>query len=44
MKPIEIVLRRGGRGIAMEGVNLIKIYGKHICKCHHVPPCTTIIC
>jgi hypothetical protein len=32
MKPVEIVLRRGeeGRGRMMEGVNLAKIYCKHI--------------
>jgi hypothetical protein len=42
MKPVEIVLGRGGRerrgGRAMEGVNLTKIYCKHICKYHHVSP------
>jgi hypothetical protein len=25
----------------MEGVNLIKIHCKHICKCHNVSPHTT---
>jgi hypothetical protein len=38
-KPVEIVLRRGkgGKGRTIEGrVNLIKIYSKHICKCHNV--------
>jgi hypothetical protein len=44
MKPVEIVLRRRremrekGRG-----VNLIKIYYKHICKCHNESP-ITILC
>jgi hypothetical protein len=34
MKSVEIILRRieVGRGRMMEGVNLIKIYCKHICK------------
>jgi hypothetical protein len=40
MKPVEIVLRREGK---KEGVNLTKIYCKHICKCH-MSLCTTIIC
>jgi methylphosphotriester-DNA--protein-cysteine methyltransferase len=46
MKSVEIVLRReeGGRGRMMEGVNLTKIYCKHICKYHNVSPCTAIIC
>jgi hypothetical protein len=35
---------KGEWGIIVEGINLIKIYGKHICKCHNVSPCTTIIC
>jgi hypothetical protein len=36
-KSVEIVLRRGGRGgERMEGVNLVKIYCKHICKYHNV--------
>jgi hypothetical protein len=45
MKSIEIVLRRG-RGTTNNdgGVNLIKIYCKHICKCHNVSACATIIC
>jgi hypothetical protein len=46
MKPI-IVLRMGGesgRGRTMEGVNLTKIYCKHIYKYHNVSPPTTIIC
>jgi hypothetical protein len=46
LKPIEIVLRRVGekRGRMMEGVNLTKIYYKHICKYHNISPCRTIIC
>jgi hypothetical protein len=48
MKPVEIFLRRlmeGGWGRMMESVNLIKIYCKHISKCHsESPPCTTTIC
>jgi hypothetical protein len=46
MKPVEIILREEGRQvIMMEGVNLIKIYDKHICKYYNVSPilCTTII-
>jgi hypothetical protein len=35
MIPVEIALRMGGMG--SEG-NLIKIYWKHICKCHNVSP------
>jgi hypothetical protein len=27
----------------MEGINLIKINGKHICKCHSVSPCVVHI-
>jgi hypothetical protein len=27
----------------IEGVNLTKVYYKHICKYHNVSPCTTII-
>jgi hypothetical protein len=40
MKPVEIVLRRGDEegGRKMEGVNLTKIYCKHICKYHNVSP------
>jgi hypothetical protein len=39
-KTVEIVLwrREGGGGRMMEGVNLTKIYYKHICKYHHVSP------
>jgi hypothetical protein len=37
MKPAENFLRRGkGWEGIMEGVNLIKIYCKHLCKCHSV--------
>jgi hypothetical protein len=36
MKPVEIVLGREGEGgRTMEGVNVIKIYCKHICKYHN---------
>jgi hypothetical protein len=40
MKPVEIVLRsrEGGSGRMMEEINLIKIYHKHICKCHNESP------
>jgi hypothetical protein len=41
MKPVEIVLRRGGGGAKREndrGVKLTKIYFKHICKYHNVSP------
>jgi hypothetical protein len=40
MKLVEIVLRReeGKTRRTMEGVNLIKIYCKHICKYHNVSP------
>jgi hypothetical protein len=46
MKLVETILSRGEKGDErmMEGVNLIKTYCKHICKCHNVSPCTTIIC
>jgi hypothetical protein len=44
VKPVEIVLKNRGGGRMMEEVNLIKIYSKHICKCHNLFPCTTIIC
>jgi hypothetical protein len=45
-KLVEIILRRWeeGLGKTMEGMNLIKIYCKHICKSHNVSPCTIIIC
>jgi hypothetical protein len=36
-KPVEIVLRKGeGMRESDGGVNLIKIYCKHICKYHNV--------
>jgi hypothetical protein len=37
VKSIEIILRSGeeGWGKIMEGVNLINIYYKHMCKCHN---------
>jgi hypothetical protein len=40
MKPIEVVLRRGKGwwGWTMEQMKLIKIYCKHICKCHNISP------
>jgi hypothetical protein len=45
MKPVEIVLERGGgeEEKTMERVKLTKIYCKHIYKYHDVSPCT-IIC
>jgi hypothetical protein len=40
MRSVETILRIGGRGIKEDdgGVNLTKIYCKHICKCHYVCP------
>jgi hypothetical protein len=40
MKPVEIVLRRRGRGKKEnnEVVNPTKIYVKHICKYHSINP------
>jgi hypothetical protein len=39
MKPDETVLmREGGRIKEKDADNLIKIYYKHLCKCHNVPP------
>jgi hypothetical protein len=40
MKPAENVLRSEevGGGGTMEGVNLTKVYCKHICKCHNETP------
>jgi hypothetical protein len=40
MKPVEIVLRRGGEGRRESDgeVNLTKIHCKHICKYHNVSP------
>jgi hypothetical protein len=39
MKPIEIVLWWWwGWGRMMEGVNLIDMHDKHICKCHNETP------
>jgi hypothetical protein len=43
MKPVEIVLRGGGKSRMIEGIYLTKIYFKHIYKYHNVSPCTTII-
>jgi hypothetical protein len=40
MQPAEIVLRSGGRGMRENdgGVNVTKMYCKHICKYHSVSP------
>jgi hypothetical protein len=38
MKPVEIVLRRKGKGENNGGVNPTKIYFIHICKYHNVSP------
>jgi hypothetical protein len=37
MKPVQIVLgrERKGQRRMMEGVNLIKIHFKYVCKCHN---------
>jgi hypothetical protein len=45
MKPFKIILRRGeeGWGKIMEGLNLIKVYFKHIWKCHNETPHILII-
>jgi hypothetical protein len=44
MKPVEIVLRKKAGMMENDGgVNLIKIYYKHICKYHNVSLCTSII-
>jgi hypothetical protein len=37
-KRIEIVPSWRGMREKMEGVNLIKMYYKNICKCHNEPP------
>jgi hypothetical protein len=40
MKFVEIALgREEERRKKMEGVNLIKIHCKHLCKYHNVSPC-----
>jgi hypothetical protein len=45
MKPVEMVLRgKEEWERMMEGVNLIKVYCKHIYRCHNITPCATIIC
>jgi hypothetical protein len=45
MKSVEIVQRRGkGMREMMEEVNPIKIYCKHMYKCHNVSSPTTITC
>jgi hypothetical protein len=45
MKPVEIVLRKGGgRKRENDGGGESKAYYKHICKYHHVSPCATVIC
>jgi hypothetical protein len=43
MRPAEIFLRSGREGVKENNgrVNLIKIYCKHICKCHNATLCTT---
>jgi hypothetical protein len=40
MRPVEAVLRMGGGQIRENngGVNLTKIYYRHLCKCYSVPP------
>jgi hypothetical protein len=39
MRPVETILMgEGGYRRMMEEVNLTKIYCKHFCKCHNVPP------
>jgi hypothetical protein len=40
MRPIETIVRMGGGRIKENdgGVNLTKIYSKHLCKCHNVSP------
>jgi hypothetical protein len=40
MRPVETIPGMGGRGIKDDdgGVNLTKIYCKHFCTCHNVPP------
>jgi hypothetical protein len=44
MKPVDIVLRRGRENKGeKEGVNLIKIYCKHLCKYPNVAP-VQLIC
>jgi hypothetical protein len=44
MKPVEIALRRRGRGKREnDGRGKSKIHCKHLCKYHNVFPCTTII-
>jgi hypothetical protein len=45
--PVDTVLRRGREEGGREnygGVNLIRIYYKHICKYHNVSPYTNITC
>jgi hypothetical protein len=46
MKAVDIVLRREeeGCGRMMKGVNVIKVHGKHVSKCHNEFPHTTNIC
>jgi hypothetical protein len=39
MRPVETVLRKGGGEIKeKDGGGKSKIYCKHFCKCHSVPP------
>jgi hypothetical protein len=39
-RPVETVLRNGEERIKEKdgGVNLIKMYSKHFCKCYNEPP------
>jgi hypothetical protein len=38
LKPVEIVLRRGKERRKNQGVNLVKIYCKYMCKFYNVSP------
>jgi hypothetical protein len=40
MRSVETILKMGVEGIEENGggVNLTKIYCKHFCKCHNMPP------
>jgi hypothetical protein len=40
MRSVETILRlgEGGERRIMEGMNSTKLYCKHFCKCHIVPP------
>jgi hypothetical protein len=42
---LEFFWKRGGeRGRMMEGINLTKIYCKHICNYYSVSSCKNIVC